>query len=79
MKSGNMAEIKAHFGRWMATVQEGEEVQICKRNVPIGRIIPIKGSPKKNQTQLGCGHGTVTIKGNLTDPAFSENDWEMLK
>jgi prevent-host-death family protein len=78
MKSANIAELKAHFSEFLALVESGEEVEIRKRNVPVARIVPCKVR-RRNQTKLGCGIGTVKINCDLTEPAFDESDWEMLK
>jgi prevent-host-death family protein len=78
MKSANIAELKAHFSEFLALVEKGEEVEIRRRNVAIARIVPQK-IRRRNQTKLGCGVGTVQINCDLTEPAFDESDWEMLK
>ena len=78
MKSANIADLKAHFSEFLASVESGEEVEIRKRNVPVARIVPHKVC-KGNQTKLGCLAGTVQINCDLTEPAFDESDWEMLR
>ncbi len=78
MTAANIGEIKSHFSRYLSLVEKGESVQVCKRNVAIAQIIPI-ASAAKNKTKLGCGKGTVRIHGDLTEPAMSSNDWNMLE
>ena len=77
MTSANIAEIKSHFSRYLSLVEKGESVYVCKRNVAIAQIIPI-ASVSENKTKLGCGKGTVKIKGDLTEPAMDSKDWSML-
>lgn len=79
MKSANIAEFKNHLGKYITMVEQGEEILLCRRNVPVARIIPAKKEEITNKTQLGCGAGTVTIKTDLTEPVFSEQDWNMLQ
>lgn len=79
MKTANIADFKAHFGQFMATVERGEEVQICKRNVPIAVVVPIESDSHGPRTKLGCGSGTVKIIGDLTEPAFCLDDWDALR
>ena len=77
MKSVNIAEMKARLSSYLALVEQGEEIQICRRNVPIARVVPCK-SHHVNQTKLGCMQGSVVVNCDLTEPVF-EDDWEMLK
>ena len=78
MKSANVAEIKDHLSHFLALVQHGETIQICKRNIPVARIVPNEPFPPANQTQLGCGRQTGRIKGDLTEPAIPTDSWDML-
>jgi prevent-host-death family protein len=77
MTTANIAEIKNHFSRYLDQVAHGETVQICKRNVAVAQIVPIKAK-KENRTKLGCGAGSVKVVGDLTEPAMDSNDWSML-
>jgi prevent-host-death family protein len=78
MKIANIAELKNHLSSFLALVEEGEEIEVRKRNIPIARVIPVK-KKKKNKTILGCGKGSVTILGDLTEPMIPQQDWEMLQ
>ncbi|BBO92884.1 type II toxin-antitoxin system Phd/YefM family antitoxin [Desulfosarcina ovata] len=79
MKTTNIGELKDHLSKFISLVEQGEAVEICKRNVPIAMLVP--HGPKKtgNCTQLGCGLGTVEVKGDLTEPMIPEESWDMLK
>jgi len=78
MKTANIAEFKNQFSQFMALVENGEEVVVCKRNVPFARVSPLPQF-RKNQTKLGCDLNSVTIKTDLTEPAIPDTDWDMLK
>jgi len=79
MKTANIAELKSCMSAYMAAVEHGEEVLVCKRNVPFARIVPCKSEEAEpNRTQLGCGRGTVTVNCDLTEPAIPLNQWNML-
>jgi len=78
MKVANIAELKNRLSEFLALVEQGEEVEIRKRNVPIARIVPI-ASKRPNRTKIGCGAGTVKIHGDLTEPLIPEEAWEMFK
>ena len=79
MKIANIAEFKDHLSRYIVLVEHGEEIELCKRNVPVARIIPSRRDSAANKTKLGSGLNSVTIKTDLTEPAFSFDDWHMLK
>jgi len=77
MASANVAEIKNHFSDYLKMVMNGEPVEVCKRNVAVARMVPVSVH-HKNKTSLGCGKGSVKIKGDLTEPAMDESSWNML-
>ena len=78
MKSANVAELKNRLSDYLRLVEQGEEVEVSKRNIPFARIVPL---PKKgtNQTKLGVLKGSVIVHTDLTEPAISADDWDMLR
>ncbi len=78
MKVANIAEFKNRLSQILSLVQKGVTVEICKRNVPIARVVPLEPKKTKNKTRLGCGRGSVKIHGDLTEPMIPEDSWEML-
>lgn len=77
MKVANIAELKNHLSEFLSSVEQGEEIEIRKRNVPIAKVIPV-ASKRSNKTRLGCGAGTVKIRGSLTEPLIPKDAWEMV-
>ena len=77
MKRANIAEFKNHLSEYLAAVANGEQVEVRKRNTPLARVVPIP-LPGRNRTVLGCGKGSVIVKGDLTAPMMPASDWEML-
>jgi antitoxin (DNA-binding transcriptional repressor) of toxin-antitoxin stability system len=55
-------------------VEQGEELEIRKRNVPVARVVPLRR--KTARQPLGVGAGTVRIRGKLTEPLIPANVWE---
>jgi len=78
MKTANIAEFKTNLSSFISLVEKGEEIEICKHNIPVARVLPMTHI-LANKTKLGCGRKTVTIKSDLTEPAMSGSTWEMLK
>ena len=78
MKVANIAELKNHLSDYLRLVENGETVEVARRNVPFARIVPLPKQPH-NSTRLGCMRGSVTIKCDLTLPAIPEDEWDMLQ
>jgi prevent-host-death family protein len=78
MKIANIAELKNRLSAYISLVEEGEEVEIRKRNVPIARVVPLRKKLSK-PSRLGAGAGTVRILGDLTEPIIPEAAWESLE
>jgi len=78
LKTANIAEFKSHLSEYIHFVEDGEQVQICKRNVAVALLTAVKKTVK-NTTQLGCGKGSVKINGSLTDPVIDGMEWDMLR
>ena len=77
MKIVDAAEFKDHLSEYLAAVQNGEELEIRKRNVPLARVVPIPAR-RRNRTVLGSGRGSAIVRKSLTDPLIPLDDWEML-
>ena len=77
MKTANIGELKDNISKFIAFVEQGEVIEIRKRNVPVALIVPHDSKKPGNFTKLGCGKGTVQIKGDLTEPLIPEDSWDM--
>ena len=79
MKEANIADLKNNLSYYISLVEEGEEIEVRRRNKPIARIISV-AADSPNKTVIGCGIGTVVFsEEDLTEPLIPESDWEMLK
>ena len=80
MKLVNIAEIKEHLSDYLKEVESGNDIGICRRNIPIARLVAAHpaGAAVSNRTKLGCGRGTVNVSGDLTEPMMPATDWTML-
>ena len=77
MKMANIGELKDNLSYYVSMVEHGEDVEICRRNRAVARIVPITDT-HVNHTKLGCGKGTVTFTdADLTEAFLPENEWEM--
>jgi len=78
MKIANIAEFKNKLSKYLSLVDQGEEIEVRKYNIPIAKVIPVH-RPGTNKTRLGCGRGSVKIAADLTEPFIPSDDWEMLR
>ncbi|MFZ5569449.1 MAG: hypothetical protein ACOZF0_03535 [Thermodesulfobacteriota bacterium] len=74
----NIAKFKDNISQMLLLVEKGQEIAICKRNVPIANLVPIERKNISNRTQLGCGKKSVKIKADPTLPMIPEDHWDML-
>lgn len=52
MLSINIHEAKAKLSEYLAAVEAGETVQICRRNVPVAELVPLR-QPRKTSRPIG--------------------------
>ena len=62
----NIAEAKAHFSRYLESVESGETVLVCRRNVPIAELRPVPKRPG-HPRPVGIDRGMV-IPASFFDP-----------
>jgi prevent-host-death family protein len=79
MKTANIGDLKNNLSKFINLVEQGQVIEICKRNIPIALLVPHGSRKTPNRTQLGCGEGTVQVKGDLTEPLIPDDSWEMLR
>ena len=64
----NVHDAKTHLSKYLSLVEKGETIVLCKRNIPIAEINPVK--PKKKKRQLGPYSPDFVMKmnDNFDDP-----------
>ena len=67
----NIHEAKTHLSRYLGRLAKGETILLCKRNVPIAEIRPIKEA-KKNNRPLGLAKGEFCVPPEFHEPLPSE-------
>lgn len=66
----NINEAKTHLSRYLPRLERGETILLCKRNVPIAEIRPIRQPPKK-QRPVGIDRG-MKIPASFFEPLPEE-------
>ena len=69
MLQANIHEIKAHLSSYLEQVAKGKTVIVCKRNVPIAELKPVRQQPKHNRP---IGLAGKRYPGFRIDDAFIE-------
>lgn len=63
----NIHEAKAHFSELIKKVEQGETVQICRRNEPVVTMTFTEKKPKKKRV-LGQHAGLFKVPDSFFDP-----------
>ena len=63
----NMHEAKTHLSRYIARVEAGEKILLCRRNEPVAEIRPLPRERKKPRP-IGLCRGQFTIPESFFDP-----------
>ena len=67
----NIHEAKTHLSRYLARLEKGETIILCKRNVPIAEIRPLP-PPRQKKRPLGLDKGTFAVPKEFFDPLPDE-------
>ena len=62
----NIAEAKARLSRYIESVEKGETVVVCRRNVPIAEIRPLPQSPRQKRP-VGIDRG-MAVPASFFEP-----------
>lgn len=67
----NIHEAKTHLSRYLADLQDGERIILCRRNRPIAeiRLLPAAGDQPR---PIGLGRGSVQIASTFFEPLPDE-------
>lgn len=63
----NIHEAKTHLSRYLARLQAGETILLCRRNVPIAEIRPI-GQRPQGARPIGLGQGVFQVPESFFEP-----------
>jgi len=67
----NIHEAKAHLSKYLAKLEKGETILLCRRNQPIAEIRPI--SPKRNKLRpIGLDEGKIKLGPEFFEPLPDE-------
>ncbi|MFQ5345291.1 MAG: type II toxin-antitoxin system Phd/YefM family antitoxin [Mariprofundus sp.] len=65
----SVRELKNHLSEYLHRVEQGEDIQVARRNVPVARLTPI---PRATLTSMsGTSWSGIKAKGGRIRPAIS--------
>jgi antitoxin (DNA-binding transcriptional repressor) of toxin-antitoxin stability system len=63
----NIHEAKTHLSEYLGRLEKGETIILCKRNVPIAEIRPIKPAAR-GKRPIGLAKGKLKIRKSFFNP-----------
>lgn len=70
MNRVNIADARANLSRHLARVEAGETITLCRRNVPIAEIRPLRSEPARERP-VGIDRG-MTVPDSFFEPLPDE-------
>ena len=70
MNQVNLADAKAHFSHYIERVEKGDTIILCRRNVPVAEIRPLKAK-RQEPRRVGIDRG-MQIPQSFFDPLPEE-------
>jgi antitoxin (DNA-binding transcriptional repressor) of toxin-antitoxin stability system len=67
----NIHEAKTHLSKYLARLEKGEVIVLCKRNVPIAEIRPLP-RPDDRKRPVGFMRGAFTVPAGFFEPLPEE-------
>jgi antitoxin (DNA-binding transcriptional repressor) of toxin-antitoxin stability system len=63
----NIHEAKTHLSRYLSRLGEGEQILLCKRNVPVAEIRAVE-QPRKTRRPVGLAKGRFEVPPKFFEP-----------
>jgi antitoxin (DNA-binding transcriptional repressor) of toxin-antitoxin stability system len=67
----NVHEAKTHLSRHLSRLAEGETILLCKRNVPVAEIRPLR-KPRTERRPVGLAKGQLEVPDEFFEPLPDE-------
>ena len=67
----NVHEVKAKLSEYLARVEAGEVVTICRRNVPVAELRAVSGPPDGDRPR-GLANGDFSVPASFLEPLPDE-------
>jgi antitoxin (DNA-binding transcriptional repressor) of toxin-antitoxin stability system len=64
----NVHEAKTRLSHYLALVAGGETVTVCKRNIPVAELGPVKKNTLKGKRPLGLSSVKIDVPPSFFEP-----------
>jgi len=71
MKKVNVHQAKTHLSKYLALLDKGETIVLCKRNVPVAEIRPLP-RPRARKRPIGLAKKSLKIPKSFFKPLPDE-------
>lgn len=71
MRRLNICELKTHLSKYLAKLEKGETILLCRRNEPIAEIRPLSAKRKKPRP-IGLDEGKIKLGPEFFEPLSDE-------
>lgn len=69
MQQVNIHEVRENLAEYLAAVERGEEVLICRRNQPVARLVAIEPAPTRKPRPIGkAADAGVPVPASFFEP-----------
>jgi antitoxin (DNA-binding transcriptional repressor) of toxin-antitoxin stability system len=68
----NIHDVKTHLSAYLGRLEQEKEIVICKRNVPIARIVPLSPATPPLKRALGSAALGMKMEKGFWDPLDEE-------
>jgi antitoxin (DNA-binding transcriptional repressor) of toxin-antitoxin stability system len=67
----NIHEAKTHLSKYLEELAKGETIILCKRNIPVAEIRPIRSRPS-HERPIGLARGDFEVTPEFFEPLPDE-------
>lgn len=68
----NIHEAKTHLSKYLALVEQGERILLCRHNKPVAELRPID-TPRQSPRPIGLAKGEFTVPEEFFKPLPEED------
>lgn len=63
----NIHEAKTHLSKYLSQLDAEGKIIICKHNVPVAEIVPVKNEDTEKKRPIGLAKGEFTVPESFFD------------
>jgi antitoxin (DNA-binding transcriptional repressor) of toxin-antitoxin stability system len=67
----NIHEAKTHLSKYLQDLTEDEPILLCKRNIPVAKIVGLNKKPLKKRV-IGLAKGEFVVPDDINNPLPDE-------